>query len=419
MAGIEINNYNNIRIYIIGVGMSPENIPISYFEIIQSAGILVGGKRLLEFFPDYKGLKIEIRGDISDVLDKIRQYVHGNRNIVILASGDPLFFGIAERALKEFDKELIEILPNISSIQQFFAKIKEPWQNIPIITLHGKKDQDNYFEIIKLFKNNESAIAILTDKSNSPDEIANFLTKNRLDCIKMFIAEDLGTEIERLSSGYPKEISQKQFSSLNVVMLKNENPEKNGFLSGIGLDDSLYKHQEGLITKSEMRAIIISKLDLKKEHIFWDIGAGSGSVSIEAANFIIPKNIYSIEKDTLRCEDIKENMNKFYLNNIKLINDSAPECLNGLPCPDRVFIGGSNGKIERILDAIIKKINKNGKIIISVILLETFNKLLNYLEEHDMNFEVVQISIQKTEKLCKSLFFKPYNPCWLFLVKLN
>jgi len=417
MAGIETQKDNRARIYVIGAGISPENIPASYLEIIQRAGVLVGGKRLLTFFSEHQGLKIEIHGDIDEVFNKVREYSDNKGDVVILASGDPLFFGIAARVLNEFDREIIEILPNISSIQQVFAKIKEPWQNVPTITLHGKKQRLRYFEIIRHFKNKNSAILILTDRFNSPNEIAGFLIENGLGSIKMIVAEELGSERERLTHCLPSEILQTQFSNLNVVILKNEHPEAINFLSGTGLDDSLYKHEKGLITKSEIRAVILSRLNLQKSHIFWDIGAGSGAISIEAANFIKPENIYAIEKDPLRCEDIKENMHRFYLNNINLINAAAPECLRDLPCPDRVFIGGSNGKIDKILDIIIEKINKNGKIIISAVLLDTIKSLLNYLDaSHDIGFEVLQISLHKSENLGKSLFLKPYNPCWLFLL---
>jgi len=416
MAGIEFNKDKKARIYVIGTGISSEFMPASYLDIIKRSGLLVGGKRLLDFFPEHNGYKVEISGDLNKVFKKIRDNSTDAADIVILASGDPLFWGIAERVIKEFESDIIEILPNISTIQQFFSRLKEPWQNVPVISLHGKKEKYHYFDIISCFRENRNTILILTDKLNSPDQIASFLQENRLEQIKMIIAEDLGTEKECISFGYPKDIVSQRFSNLNAVILKNEHPESINFLSGFGLDDNLYKHQRGLITKSEIRAIILSRLNLQKGNIFWDIGAGSGAISIEAANFVNPCDIYSVEKNPVHCEDIRENMNRFYLNNINLINDSAPECLNNLPNPDRVFIGGSDGEIYRVLDVVIKKINKNGIVVITAVLLKTFNDVLNYLEEHDLRFDAVQISIQKTEKLGKSLFFKPYNPCWFFLL---
>ena len=288
---------------IIGIGMTLEDLTAKHLKIIEAADILVGGKRLLNLFKDSRAQKKVIGKDIDGVVKFVRQGMKKHK-IVVIASGDPLFFGIGRRLVNAIGDRNIRIFPNISSVAAAFARIKEPWDDVRVISLHGRKNEPRLFKSLE----EEDTIAVLTDPKNNPAWLAGRLLENQFLNYKICVLESLGSVSEKISWYTLAEAVGMEFTDPNMVVLQRSSigtGKKERLV--LGAPDSWYDHHKGLITKSEIRAITLSKLRLASEHILWDLGAGSGSVGMEASLIIKKGKIFAVEKKSERIEHIKNN----------------------------------------------------------------------------------------------------------------
>jgi precorrin-6Y C5,15-methyltransferase (decarboxylating) len=275
---------------VIGMGMTPQDLTARHLKIIAEADILAGGKRLLEYFKNSRARKKIIGRDIDAVVNFIKQEMK-TQKIVVLASGDPLFFGIGTRLVDVLGRENTIIYPNISSVSAAFARIKESWNEVRIISLHGRKDARSLFKALE----KEDKLAVFTDPKNSPSWLAACLLKKGVLNFKICVLEALGSDSERFDWYTLEQAAKMKFSEPNMVVLKRSPMETLHKLSlHLGAPDSWYDHGKGLITKSEIRVLTLSKLRLETNHILWDLGAGSGSVSIEASLFVKKGEIIAV-----------------------------------------------------------------------------------------------------------------------------
>lgn len=441
------------KIYVIGIGYKP--LDKRALEIIYNSEVILASKRLFEVFRGYDEFesvkdKIKVINNVDETTAFIKERITSSLQysntpslpIVLLASGDPMFFGIGRRAVKEFGKEIIEILPDLSSIQIAFSRIKEPWDDAFLMSLHGGPDPEKRRRLpytindIPSLLQRCNKIAILTDRENNPSEIAKVLNLSPIAhslLPVMYVCERLGYPDEKITEGTPEEVSKMSFSEPNVVVIvresgsaeeqKHEN-EKDNFLKItseppnfrtskpiFGLKESEILHSRGLITKDEVRAVTIHKLRLPQRGVFWDIGAGSGSVSIETARLYPELRVFSIEKDKEQINHIKENKNKFSTVNIEIIKGEAPYALADIPSPDRVFIGGSSGRLKEIIDFIGKM--QTAIIVINATTIETLNEAIQNLENNGFATEVSEVSVSRTKTISGKRHLNALNPVFV------
>jgi precorrin-6Y C5,15-methyltransferase (decarboxylating) len=181
----------------------------------------------------------------------------------------------------------------------------------------------------------------------------------------------------------------------------------------IGIDDDEFQTSKKLITKQEVRAVTLSKLQLQDDLTLWDIGAGSCSVSIEASNLMPNGRIFALERNPQCVGFIRENLKKFCTRNVKLIEAYAPEGLEDLPDPDRVFIGGAGGQLEEIIDAVDKRLKPEGLIVLNAVTLDTLTKSVEFLEDHGYIVEATCVNISKTRRLTEYKMFEAQNPVYI------
>ena len=399
---------------IIGMGQSRKDLTQNHLDIISRCDVLVAGRRYLEMFdlPDIQ--KIPITDSIKNIVEIIKKQMDISK-IVVLASGDPLFYGIGSTLIQYFHKEQINIHSNISSISAAFAAIKEPWHDAKIISLHGKKSKLFCFSTLA----GENKVAFLTDPQKNPQYIAAELIKNNFFNFTFCVLENLGDmkkeKIKWLEN--LEEIATQKFSQPSIVILKKIKKENTDVSheTHIGMDDSLFKHSKGLITKSEVRSITLSKLKLiKKNHLLWDIGSGSGSLGIEAALQIPEGGVYAIEKNQNRISDIVYNIKKFNCTNIKIINKEFPEGVNEIEeNPDRIFIGGGGKNLQKIINICCEKIIPSGIIVVNSVLLQNFQTALNLLKELNFDPQIVQIQIARSKPMPFGDRLEALNPVWI------
>lgn len=418
------------KIYIIGIGFLPLDDKAS--EIVKKADFIIVPDRILNLFMDYKEYalvenKISSINSVPGIINFIKEKISDSEphKIVLLGSGDPLFHGIGKKMIDEFGKDMIEIMPNISSIQLAFARIKEPWDDALLLSLHGIYNltrQTNKISISELpsFLMNHKKIALLTDNQNNPSSIAKLILNTFPGdyslSYQVSVCEKLGYPDEKITQGNPKEIAKMNFSDPNIVILQRHNDiDKTPIF---GLKESEIQHSKGLITKDEVRAISIHKLRLPAKCIFWDIGAGSGSVSIEVAKLSPGLSVYAIEKDENEISNIEQNKCKFIINNLIIVKGEAPSCLTEIPAPERVFIGGSGGKIKEII-AILKQRMRTGIIVINATTFETLNQSIENLESTGFQVDIVQISVSKTKPLAGKTHLTALNPIFIITGVIN
>jgi len=406
------------KIYLIGIGFKP--LAKKAREILLEVPLVLAFPGTIKIFEKYEVYaqvkeKVKICKKVEELLKILKKSVE-KMNVAVLASGDPLYFGIGQRIIKVFGKEKVEIFPDLTSLQKAGALIKENWWEFFSLSFHGRTfKEEDLLNFLKIHKK----LAVLTDSQNNPARIARVFENSLFkDKVKMWVCEKLGSEEEKIISGKPKEIKNQNFAEPNLVLITLEEEFSYNFVSAqnifFGLKESEIFHKRGMITKDEVRAVVIHKLRLPRKGVFWDIGAGSGAISVECALLNPELKVYAIEKEPAACEIIKKNKEKFELFNLKIIKGSAPECLRELDEPDRVFIGGSGGKLKEILEFLVA-FDKLKLMVLTAISLDTLYKSLQCLETHDFKVEVSQITVNRLEKLGEQKVFKALNP--IFVIK--
>jgi precorrin-6Y C5,15-methyltransferase (decarboxylating) len=394
---------------IIGMGMGPEDLTARHKSIIARADILVGGRRLLEQFKDIRAQKKPIGKDIEGIVEFVRaQSKH--HEVVVLASGDPLFYGIGARMAGALGAGRVRIYPNISSVAAAFARIKEPWNDAAIISLHGRKNDDKLFSALA----GENKIAVFTDPKKNPAWLATRLIEKEFSNFKMCVLEALGSDAERFDWYLLETAAGMKFAEPNMVVLKRS-PLKIKSPHQIlpGAPDSWYDHPGGLITKSEIRAISLSKLRLAPDHTLWDLGAGSGSISIEASLFTKKGKIFAVEKNPDRIENIKNNRKRFKVRNLKIVQAVLPDGLSRLTRPDRIFIGGGGKDLKSIVTAAAKCLKPDGRIVINTVLIPNLQAVVEALSRLKFETDVIQVQINRTRQMPWAQRFEAQNPVWI------
>jgi precorrin-6Y C5,15-methyltransferase (decarboxylating) len=394
---------------IIGMGMALEDLTAKHLEIINTADILVGGKRLLNHFKESRARKKVIGKDIDGVVNFVRQEMK-KQKVVVLASGDPLFFGIGKRMVDAIGSNNTLIYPNISSVSAAFARLKEPWDDVPVISLHGRKNERR---LLKALEENHK-IAVFTDPKNNPAWLAARLLEKQVLNYKICVLEAMGNSLEKINWFTLPQAAGMKFSEPNMVVLKRSpiEPELKKRIY-LGAPDSWYDHDQGLITKSEVRAITLSKLRLATNHILWDLGAGSGSVSMEASLIIKNGKIFAVEKNSERVEHIKNNKKRFGIANLNAIQAELPQGLEKLPRPDRIFIGGGGRQLKSIITAAAQHLKPKGVMVINTVLIPNVEAVRATLEKLNFNTEIIQVQINRSRQMPWAARLEGLNPVWI------
>jgi precorrin-6B C5,15-methyltransferase / cobalt-precorrin-6B C5,C15-methyltransferase len=390
------------KIKVIGIGDDGKQslLPI-YEKWIYESEILVGGERQLSFFKDYQGEKIVIKGDLSSLITYLS---NEKKRMVVLASGDPLFYGIGSYLAKKLD---VEIYPYISSMQQAFAKMNESWQDAYVLSVHGRSMKGLAQRI-----NGRKIVALLTDTTNSPAQIARYLRSFGMDEYRAFVAENLGGENERCAFYRLEEMENTEFSPLNVVILQKTSEGK---VWKFGIDDEEFhqrKPEKGLLTKKEIRILSLSELKLTENSIVWDIGTCTGSVAIEACMIAKEGQIFAIEKNDHDLENCRLNMAKFQTD-FSVVLGKAPNRLDEFPDPDAIFIGGTAGGMEEILTVCCSRLKKGGRIVLNAVTIENLMQAVDGFKSNGFEVNITLAQVSRSKPILNLTRFDALNPIYI------
>lgn len=399
------------QVHVVGLGVDHRDITPTASRLIDSAEVLAGGDRLLALFSDHPAVKVLIKSPLKNVIDRINQEMQSHRKVVVLADGDPLFFGIGKRLIDAFGKDTVVIYPNVTTLQVAASKLKIPWHDIQTISLHGRKDIQPL--LAALVKNNR--VAVFTDPDFSPAKVADELIRRGVDTFNMHVFEGLGTETEKTGRFELKEAVKQTFSPLNFIIL---NRIKQAVIPlSLGLDDDLYLHQRGLITKREIRVAGLSALEIEPHHTLWDLGAGCGSVAIEASLLAYEGIVLAVEKAPERIQLIRQNISRMGAYGVEVIHGEMPECLESLPDPHRVFIGGGIGKGNSVLEAATKRLKPGGKLVIHLVLMGSMTRARDYLKDLKWPFSITQLQVSRSKDLAGDHRLEALNPVFIISAK--
>lgn len=398
---------------VIGVGLGgAADLSPRLLARLEAADWVVGSPRQLALFPDLKAQRREL-GAIAETLAQVEQEQQQGQRIVVLASGDPLFFGIGRLLRQHFRPEQLRFHPSPSSVQLAFARLGLPWQNAEILSLHGRPIEP----LIPLLQKGRSPIACLTDPDNNPAAIARLLTQLDLQHrYELHICENLGDpsreRVRTLDPGTPTDPSSAELNVVVLVQRPTPAPAEQA-LPRLGLRESdieSFSDRPGLITKREVRVLALAELELLPGQVVWDIGAGTGSVACEVARLCPDSQVYAIEKTAAGQGLIRRNAERLGCAGVTVVAGSAPTALAGLPAPDRVFIGGSGGELTRILESVATVLRPQGRVVLALATLEHLAIAQTWLTQADWEQSLLQVQLSRSTRVAGLTRFSPLNP---------
>ena len=373
-----------------GTGASSQITPEAR-EAIDSADVIFADKRLRSLIPAGKR--------VIDIMSW-QKISEESGHVVILVSGDPGIFSLMPTIRKHCHN--ITVLPGISSLQAICSRAAETWNDAAILSGHGRALSPS--TLLTTAERNRITI-LFCDGNISPSWACEKLAI--IEDVDVVIGSCLGAENETVLKGKPKDFAGNELPSPSIILIRNNNPY---IPERLHLRDKDFLREPDIVmTNESVRSVIMSRLELSPNSVFWDIGAGSGSISISAGNEFPFADIHAVERNPEAADLISRNAEKFHLHNITIHNSRALDVIGNLPKPSHVFIGGSDGEMSGIL-AKISAMNEAVRVVVACVTLETFTEAYEIMREWE-NFEAVQISATASKTLAPSLtMMKANNP---------
>ena len=394
------------RILIVGVGAEgPASLSTASQERITRADQLWAGQRLLDHWPDHPAEKVVIGADVAELVQQLPG--RGDRRVVILASGDPGFYGIVGTLLRYLPPEELEIIPHVSSLQLAFARAGLAWNEAIFTSAHSRP----LAEVVGWAKR-APRLGILTDHQHTPALIAQTLLEAGLADCRAIVAENLGQPDERLTDTRLAALPAMTFGPLNVLLLVRE-ADWQPWPTFAPRPDGAYAHRRGLITKADVRALSLARLAVRATDVIWDIGAGSGAVSIELAALAWRGHVFAIEHEAENIDFIRENCRRFGALNVIVVEGRAPGVLADLPRPTAVFIGGTGGEMVEILQYINRTAQPGCRIVMNLATLENLNEALALMASFDWSPQVTQVNLAQGQAIAGLTRLAPLNPVFI------
>ena len=393
-----------MNVTLIGMGSGqPENLTLQGLAALRQADLILGARRLLAVLPAgcTENRAAAYRPDeVAELLQ-----TSGAENAVLVYSGDTGFYSGASSMMEKLEALGVRarVLPGLSSIQLLAAALGRPWQGWNLVSAHGRTC-DPVAECMQ-----GRPTFFLTGGSEDPATLCAQLAAEGFGAVQGVVGQCLGTPEEKLFRGSVKELAAGRFNSLSVLLVEAAEvlPRR-----APGLPDEAFERGDVPMTKQEVRAAVLAKLAVRPEDILWDVGAGTGSVSVELALAAPRGRVYAVECRPEGCALIKANREKFRTRNLVLVEGLAPAALSDLPAPDAVFIGGSKGSLAAIVDAALDK-NPDARICVSAIALETLSAAVAALTAKGRTVQVSQIAVSRAKAVGGLHLMMAQNPIYL------
>lgn len=395
-------------VFLIAAGMGhPDGMTVAARETMESCQVLIGSKRILESFSGSDRLLFPAYqpGQIRSYLFEHPEY----ERVAVLFSGDVGFYSgarLLSQTLMELPGVEVQWVSGVSSPSYLCARLGIAWDDVHLISLHGR--ETNWLGAVA----SHAKTFLLTGGSQTVTGLCQRLCQHGFSDAVVHVGERLSYPDERITTATAASLSNRSFSPLSVMLVENPHIKNLGPVTH-GLEDSAFVRGRVPMTKCEVRSVSLSKLQLYPGDTVYDIGAGTGSVSVEIARQIPDGNVYAVERHSDALLLLRENRSRFHLSNLHIISGSAPQALEHLPAPDRVFLGGTGGGMEAILSVLLDK-NPKVRVVVNAVTLETLTQAMKALET--LGFcdpDILQMTVAKAKQVGGYHMMQGQNPIYI------
>jgi precorrin-6Y C5,15-methyltransferase (decarboxylating) len=411
-------------IEIIGIGADgPASLRREAIERIEAADFLAGGERHLAHFSSARGHRFIIKDNLVLLVEELSMR-HLRQRCVVLASGDPLFHGVGTKVTGVFGSDHVRVEPALSSMQLAFARIGQSWQKAALASIHGRALRS---EVLPLL--GKKLVGLFTTDGNGPAAVAQFFLRHDLPGYEAAVAENLGTNEERLTR-WPdlQALKEQRFAPLNYLILLRKAAAVSGhdaehYRSMVpGVPDSAFCQPESAanMTSQEVRSVLLGKMGgvLQPGDTVWDIGAGLGTVSVEIAVLRPDVEVVAVERDRERVAFIRQNRERFDAYNVRIIEGSAPQALvYEQDSPRLIFLGGSGSQLPGILDDVEQRLRAGGRLLANFVTLENLMTAFLRFSGKGWQVEITEVNVARSDALGGHTGLKPQRG--VFMLKAD
>lgn len=402
-------------VHVLGLGQNITDLHPGHARLVRAADVILGSERILAAFPGLRAERIILKAPLEPILEQVALAAADGRRVVVLAGGDPCFHGIGPLLARRLGREQVALSPGTTTVQAAAALLGIAWQDVAVVSLHGRDDD------APLFNNLARRVrtAVYTDADNTPSAVARRMLERGARDFAMWVFEDLGSPGQRWARFSLEDARGKSFSPLNLILLERlQEPE---IRLTLGMRDEAYVHEQGLITKRAARAAALAALRLEPADVLWDLGAGCGSVGIEAGLLLPGGEVLAVERKERRAEMIRENVRRTHAFWVRVVQGPMPGCLAGLPGPDRIFLGGglAGGPPDDqaggnyVLEAAWDRLKPGGRLVAAAVLLDSLHRVRTFLEQHGHDPEIIQVQASHAAPLAGGMRLCAQNPVFL------
>jgi precorrin-6Y C5,15-methyltransferase (decarboxylating) len=402
------------KVHIVGIGDDGvEGMTGQARRLIEESEVLVGPDSCAGLLPVGLRSRLEAVSGLEELVERIE--ASRGRRMVVLASGDPLFYGTARYVCAKLGKDRFEVVPHVSSMQLAFARVKESWEEAFLANLAGQSIE----RVIDRIRTSETA-GLFTSDQWPPAAVARALIDHGIDSFQAYVCENLGSPDERVTQGSLADIAKESFGPLNVMILvrKSKAPEAPGQVGTrlFGKPDECFlqsRPKRGLLTPAEVRSLALAELGLRPTSIVWDVGAGSGSVGLEAARLARDGKVFAIEMDPDDHTLILENASRLGVTNLEAVLGRAPEAWSVLPDPDAIYVGGSGRDVAMLVEAAWERLTAGGRLVTACHSIESLASVHTLLRSRSDDASYWMVNIARGYEQLDRIRFEAINPVFL------
>ncbi len=403
--GLDLKDGCRRKVCLIGIGMGEDGMTVRSSKIVDRADLVIGAERMLRTAGvTGKDTLVEYRAkEISEYLDRNPNY----REVAILLSGDIGFYSGAKKLLEALDGYDVDVQCGISTVAYLCSKMGVPWQDVRLTSVHGRE-----FNVTGCVRTCRRTFALLTG-SKGAHELCRELDEYLPD-VRVTIGQDLGYPGERIVSGSPKQLLEAEFGELCAAVVENPSPDA---ACPVWIPDEEFTRGDAPMTKSDVRSLSVAKLRLSPDSVAYDVGAGTGSVSIAMALCCPEGKVYAIEKEDVAADLIEANKRRLCAPNVEVVRGLAPEAMEGLPVPTHAFIGGSSGNLKDIVGCLLAK-NPDIRMVINSVTVETLAETMEVIRGAGLTEEeTVCVNVAKARRAGRYHLMTAQNPVYISVVR--
>lgn len=408
---------------VIGVSDSGlEGLAPATRALLSSATLIAGGVRQLSFANDVKAEKFILKGNLKELVERLdAELAKPEGRPVVLASGDPLFFGVGKYLIAKLGAARVRVSPYLSSMQLAFARAGVAWDDAVLLSVHGRT-----LDELAALAPTALRVGVFTDTPNHPGEVARYLIElGWPQDAQAWVVEHLEGPQEKVTAATLASLKGQSFGDLNVVIAQRPSAPHGAVAHAFGLPDDAFaqrKPEKGLITRAEVRTLSLAKLRVFPGANVWDVGAATGSVAIEAARLAAQGQVWAIEKNAEDCDNIRENIARFHTPTVRVLHGTAPDAFAQIPAngdPDCVFVGGTAGRMDGILGACLARLRPGGSLVVNAVTIENIAEALAWFQASGLDWGFMQVQVGRgkaiktpTESLHRLDALNPVHIFW-------